>query len=105
MSSDVDYDEFRTLHGEDPMSEEAVIARTPALGTITSLAGDLRLLGVEPGLTLLVHSSLSALGWVCGGPVAVVRPLMDVLTPSGTLGMPAHCANLSHPPRGHNQAV
>ena len=87
------------------MSEEAVIARTPAPGTITSLAGDLRLLGVEPGMALLVHSSLSALGWVCGGPVAVVRALMDVLTPSGTLVMPAHCANLSDPARWQNPAV
>src|SRR5205085_1163160 len=71
-NSDVDYDQLRTLHGEDSMSEEAVIARTRAPGTITSLASDLRLLGVEPGMTLLVHSSLSALGWVCGGP-GVVR--------------------------------
>src|SRR5436305_7006736 len=93
------------LHREDTVSEEAVIARTPAPGTITSLAGDLRLLGVEPGMTLLVHSSLSALGWVCGGPVAVVRALMDVLTPAGTLVMPAHSANLSDPAQWQNPAV
>jgi aminoglycoside 3-N-acetyltransferase len=87
------------------MSEEGVIARTHAPGTITSLASELRLLGVEPDMTLLVHSSLSALGWVCGGPVAVVRALMDVLTPSGTLVMPAHSANLSDPAQWQNPAV
>src|SRR5436190_24097095 len=72
-NSDVDYDELRTPHGEDSMSEEAVITRTPTPGTITSLAGDLRLLGVEPGMALLVNCSLSAVGWGCGGPVAVAR--------------------------------
>jgi aminoglycoside 3-N-acetyltransferase len=87
------------------MSEGAVIARTRAPGTITSLASDLRLLGVEPGMTLLVHSSLSALGWVCGGSVAVVRALMDVLTAAGTLVMPAHSANLSDPAQWQNPAV
>src|SRR2546423_10154420 len=104
-NSDVDYDQLRTVHGEDPMSEEAVIARTPVPGTIASLASDLGLLGVESGMTLLVHSSLSALGWVCGGPVAVVRALIDVLTPAGTLVMPAHSDNLSDPARWQNPAV
>src|SRR5438270_2244254 len=87
------------------MSEESVIPRTPTPVTISSLAGDLRLLGVEPGMTLLVHSSLSALGWVCGGPVVVVRALTDVLTPDGTLVMPAHSANLSDPAQWQNPAV
>lgn len=31
-----------------------------------TIATQLRLLGVETGETLLAHSSLSSLGWVCG---------------------------------------
>ncbi len=79
------------------MSEGDVIARSAAPCTRTSLAEDLRALGVLPGMTVLVHSSLSALGWVCGSSVAVVQALMDALTPAGTLVMPTHSGDLSDP--------
>jgi aminoglycoside 3-N-acetyltransferase len=79
------------------MSEHALIDRTPEPCTRESLGADLRALGVAPGMTLLVHSSLSSLGWVCGGPVAVVQAVMDVLTPEGTLVMPTQSGDLSDP--------
>ncbi len=53
------------------------------------LARDLRDLGVTPGATLIVHSSLSAIGWVEGGARAVVRALIKALGEDGTLAMPA----------------
>lgn len=87
------------------MSEAEIIARTPTPGTRQSLSEDLRALGVEPGMTLLVHSSLSALGWVCGGPVAVVQALLDALMPEGTLVMPAHSGDLSGPAKWQNPPV
>ena len=48
----------------------------------------LRKLGVAPDDTLLVHSSLKALGWIDGGAIAVVEALMHYLS-RGTLLMPA----------------
>ncbi|WP_432139317.1 aminoglycoside N(3)-acetyltransferase [Streptomyces sp. bgisy154] len=70
---------------------------TGPLVTRGSLAAELRALGVEAGEILLVHSSLRSLGWVSGGPVAVVRALLDVLGPDGTLVVPTQSADLSDP--------
>jgi aminoglycoside 3-N-acetyltransferase len=86
------------------MGERDVIQRTERPITVASLVEDLRALGVTLGMTLLVHSSLSAIGWVCGGPVAVLLALEDVLGEEGTLVMPTMSsgytdpANWRHPP-------
>lgn len=83
------------------MSELEVVQRTEAeLGgpvTTQRLIDDLSTLGLQAGQTVLVHSSLSALGWVCGGPVAVIEALEQVLGPEGTLVMPAHSGGMSDP--------
>src|SRR2546423_1309491 len=57
--------------------------------TRDSLADDLIGMGIRSGDTLLLHASLSALGWVCGGATAVVHAFLDVLGPDGTLVTPA----------------
>ncbi len=65
--------------------------------TRASLADDLRTLGVAPGMSLLVHSSLKRIGWVVGGAPTVIHALIDVLGPDGTLMMPAFSADLADP--------
>ena len=80
------------------MPEGDLIKRTddgPA--TVESLHRDLAQLGVEPGMTLLVHSSLGSLGWVCGGATAVILALENALGDAGTLVMPTHSTQLSDP--------
>jgi aminoglycoside 3-N-acetyltransferase len=79
--------------------------RTGPLVTRPSLAADLRALGVRPGEILLVHSSLSSLGWVNGGAVAVVRALLDTLGPEGTLVVPTQTGALSDPAYWENPPI
>jgi len=78
---------------------------TGPLVTRSTLAGQLRELGVRPGETLLAHSSLSSLGWVCGGEVAVVQGLLDALGPDGTLVVPTQSADVSDPALWSNPPV
>jgi aminoglycoside 3-N-acetyltransferase len=87
------------------MTEFDTIQNIPFPRTRASLAADLRALGLQPGQVVIVHSSLSALGWVSGGSVAVVQALLDVLTPDGTLVMPAHSGDLSDPAHWRNPPV
>ena len=87
------------------MSEEDVILKTSSLWTRTTLVNDLRQLGLTPGMIVLVHSSLSSLGWVCGGPVTMVQALMDVVTTAGTLVMPTQSGHYSDPAEWENPAV
>lgn len=80
------------------MPEEAdVVAMAAEPLTVDSLSDQLRQLGVYEGQVLLVHSSLSSLGWVVGGPVAVVEALLKAVGPAGTLVMPSHTGDNSDP--------
>jgi aminoglycoside 3-N-acetyltransferase len=87
------------------MREQEIIERTKAPFTVDSLVNDLTALGVEPGSVLLVHSSLSSIGWVCGGPVALIIALETVLRSYGTLVMPTHTGHLSDPSGWENPPV
>lgn len=85
---------------DEPRPEE----RSSEPITVDSMTADLRDLGVEGGGTYLVHASLSALGWVCGGAPAVIDALQRVVGETGTIVMPTHSpgnmdpANMENPP-------
>ena len=88
------------------MKEEDIIKLTGQYPvTVHSLMADLQAIGLRPGSTIIVHSSLSTLGWVSGGPVAVVLALENVLTPAGTLVMPTHSGDLSDPAQWQHPPV
>lgn len=52
------------------------------------LVDDLRALGLRSGDVVLVHSSLSGLGWVEGGADAVIDALVETVSPAGTVLFP-----------------
>lgn len=69
------------------------------------IVADLKRLGVESGMTLLVHSSLSALGWVVGGAQTVVGALIESVGPEGTLVLPTHSGGGTDPSGWSNPPV
>ncbi len=87
------------------MDESELIGRTSALVTQKSIERDLRALGVAAGDVLIVHSSLSSLGWVAGGEAAVVDALLAAIGDGGTLSMPAHSGDWSDPSGWENPPV
>lgn len=86
-------------------AHEERIARTPEPATVASLAADLTRLGVRPGSAVLVHASFASLGWVCGGPTALLHALEHSLGPQGTLVVPTHSGDLSDPAKWVNPPV
>lgn len=87
------------------MGEREAIERVDDPVTVDSLADDLRTLGVGTGDTLLVHASLSALGWVAGGAQAVVDALRAAVTAEGTIVVPTHTPQYSDPSGWSNPPV
>ena len=85
------------------MSEGQVVDKTETPATVESLQADFKTLGIEKGMVLLVHSSLSGMGWVCGG--AVIIALQKALGKTGMLVMPTHSTDLSDPSQWENPSV
>ncbi|NOZ20997.1 MAG: AAC(3) family N-acetyltransferase [Planctomycetes bacterium] len=51
----------------------------------------LKELGIVPGDVVMVHSSLSSMGYVGGGADTVIDAFLEAVGPDGTLVMPALC--------------
>ena len=61
------------------------------------LVAELDALGLRRGAIVLVHTSLSKIGWVPGGAQAVIAALLEALGDDGTLVMPTHTGQLTDP--------
>ncbi|MBM7095340.1 AAC(3) family N-acetyltransferase [Bacillus sp. H-16] len=78
-------------------SEKQTVSKLHEPNTVLSLLKAFRSMGIEKGDSLIVHSSLSSLGWVSGGAQAVVLALMETVGEEGTLVMPTQSSDLSDP--------
>ena len=87
------------------MSEKDIIKNCSRPQTINTLTDDLRNIGIKKGMTVLVHSSMSSIGWICGGAVSVILAIEQIIGDEGTLIMPAHSGDLSNPAKWENPPV
>jgi len=72
--------------------------------TTASFARDLKRLGVRAGDVLLVHSAFGKLGWVVGGPQALIEALTQAVGVEGTVVMTAQ-TGLSDPAEWANPPI
>ena len=56
--------------------------------TKNEIIGALYSVGMEKGHTVMVHTSMSAMGYVCGGAQTVIEALIEVVGDEGTIMMP-----------------
>ena len=87
------------------MSERDVIEATAQPATADSLRRDLEALGLASGSIVMVHTSLSSLGYVVGGAEAVVEALRAAIGADGTLMMPTHSGQYTDPASWRNPPV
>jgi aminoglycoside 3-N-acetyltransferase len=79
------------------MPEKSVVECTASPLTVTSLAEKLRACGLAEGQNVLVHLSMSKLGWIVGGAEAVILALLAAVGESGTIMMPTNSGNNTDP--------
>jgi aminoglycoside N3'-acetyltransferase len=64
-------------------------AGAPAI-TKVQILNDFTSLGLHPGDVVMLHSSLKSLGYVEGGPSALLEALFEAISPGGTLVVPTY---------------
>ena len=76
---------------------EEIVENTRKPLTKSFLKEEFNRLGLKKGDNIMVHSSLSKLGFVCGGEVAVVEALIETVGEEGTIVMPTHSGDYVDP--------
>jgi aminoglycoside 3-N-acetyltransferase len=79
------------------MHEWQQILNTAVFQSKETLKQQLNQLGIHEGDQIIVHSSLKSMGWIAGGPQAVIEALMETITEKGTIVMPAQSPDNSDP--------
>lgn len=87
------------------MSEATTIHPEALPLTLAALTAQFSAGGLKAGQTVLLHSALSKLGWVVGGPNTVIEALLTVLGPTGTLMVPTHTTGNTDPENWQNPPV
>jgi aminoglycoside 3-N-acetyltransferase len=65
--------------------------------TKTSLIDDLKKLGMQRGMTVIVHSSLKSIGTIVGGVVSIILALEETVGNTGNIVMPTQSEHLCDP--------
>ncbi|WP_030420376.1 aminoglycoside N-acetyltransferase AAC(3)-VIII [Streptomyces sp. NRRL F-5065] len=78
------------------MDEKKLIERADGPVTRSRLVRDLTALGVAPGDTLMIHTRMSAIGYVVGGTHTLISALLDIAGEDGTVM--AYCGWNDAPP-------
>lgn len=88
-------------------SEHKSSLTTPPLNAITrnDLRNAFRSLGVQDGMSVMLHSSLSGIGYLVNGPFDVIDAVFDCIGPEGTLIVPAHTGQLTDPSDWSNPEI
>ncbi|MFO7795567.1 MAG: AAC(3) family N-acetyltransferase [Promethearchaeati archaeon] len=87
------------------LKEKEVVNNTPHPNTKNSLKRDLKRLGLIKEDIIILHTSLSKIGWTIGGSVTAINALMEVLTLNGAIVMPTFTSDNSEPSRWENPSV
>ena len=87
------------------MRERDLVNETERPITKNRIIKDLNEIGLKPGDTVIVHSSLKKFGWVVGREITVIDALLETITPDGTVIMPAFSYIGGNPERWKRPAV
>lgn len=79
------------------MLEKDVVKNSQYPYTKDIIIHDLRQLGIQKGDCLLVHTSMSKLGWIIGREATIIQALRETVGKEGTIVMPSQTGDNSEP--------